>query len=199
MQWVYQQVLGLHKQENGYQKVEFAPQFDYRLKHVQGHYESSYGDLQIEYQLEKDEKHTIEINLAIPFGQTVTVKLPRTNGQVQVNGVNENLPLNLTEGKYTITYQPLTSYIEYYNLAMPAKQIMADQELVKELEPINDVFGFLKDPKNLETFGGSSLTEMNVMLPFINISDDDFTKIKGIMVQTPLASERKFLNERRTI
>lgn len=199
MQWVYQQVLGLHHQENGYQKVEFAPQFDYRLKHVQGHYESSYGDLQIEYQLEKDEKHTIEINLTIPFGQTVTVKLPRTNGQVQVNGVSESLPLTLTGGKYTISYQPVTSYIEYYNLAMPAKQIMADQELVEKLEPINDVFGFLKDPKNLETFGGSSLTEMNVMLPFINISDDDFAKIKEIMVQTPLASERKFLNERRTV
>ncbi|MCX8720817.1 MULTISPECIES: alpha-L-rhamnosidase [unclassified Lactobacillus] len=199
MQWVYQQVLGLGAQENGYQDVTFAPQFDYRLKHVQGHYESSYGDLKIEYQLEQDEHHTIEIKLSIPFGQHVKVKLPRANGQVKVNGSLETLPLDLTNGDYTISYQPETSYIEYYNLNMPAKDLMADQELIDQLLPINGVFGFLQDPKNLATFGSSSLIEMNVMLPFINISDDDFEQIKAIMAQTPLASERKFLNERRTV
>lgn len=199
MQWAYQQVLGIKNQSKGYQKVLFAPQFDYRLKHVKGHYESSYGDLKIEYQLEKDNNHTIEINLDVPFGQEVSVTLPRTNESVVVNGVAEKLPLTLSGGNYTITYQPESGYIEYYDLNMPAKQIMSDEELVKKLHSINSVFEFLKDPKNLATFGSSSLKEMNIMLPFINISDDDFDEIKSIMAKTPLASERKFINERRTV
>ena len=199
MQWVYQQVLGISSQTNGYQEVTLAPQFDYRLKHVQGHYESSYGDLQIEYQLETDERHTIKLNLNIPFGQQVTVKLPRATGEVQLNGEATGLPLKLTGGQYSISYVPSSSYIEYYNIDMPAKNLMADSELVEKLSPLNGVFGFLQDQNNLDTFGGSSLIEMNTMLPFVNISDEDFANIKAVLAETPLASERKFLNEGRTI
>ena len=199
MQWVYQQVLGISSQTNGYQEVTLAPQFDYRLKHVQGHYESSYGDLQIEYQLETDEQHTIKLNLNVPFGQQVTVKLPRATGEVQLNGEATSLPLKLTGGQYSISYVPSSSYIEYYNIDMPAKDLMADSELVEKLSPLNGVFGFLQDQNNLDTFGGSSLIEMNTMLPFVNISDEDLANIKAVLAETPLASERKFLNEGRTI
>ena len=82
---------------------------------------------------------------------------------------------------------------------MPAKDLMADSELVEKLSPLNGVFGFLQDQNNLDTFGGSSLIEMNTMLPFVNISDEDFANIKAVLAETPLASERKFLNEGRTI
>nr|WP_317638239.1 family 78 glycoside hydrolase catalytic domain [Lactobacillus xylocopicola] len=198
MQWVYQQVLGLAAQKNGYQQVTFAPQFDYRLKHVQGHYKSSYGNLEVDYRLETDKNHTIKIELNIPFGQEVTVKLPRVANTVVVNGAAKSLPLKLVSGRYTITYRPHTSYLEYYNLAMSVNQIMADQELVTKLQAISGVFTFLKRPENLKTFGSNSLLELNETLPFINISAEEFAEIKSIMAKTPLASERKFLHERRT-
>ncbi|MCT6904113.1 MAG: alfa-L-rhamnosidase, partial [Lactobacillus sp.] len=133
MQWVYQQVLGLRKQTKGYQNVLFAPQFDYRFKKVSGHYRSSYGDLKMAYQLETDTRHTIKVTLNIPFGQKVTVKLPRVKNKVELNGQPASLPLELTNGDFTISYLPKTSYIEYYNINMPAKQLMDDSELVKQL------------------------------------------------------------------
>ncbi len=199
MQWVYQQVLGLRKQTNGYQNVLFAPQFDYRLKKISGHYHSSYGDLKMAYQLETDAQHTIKVNLSIPFGQKVTVKLPRVKDKVEINGKRAYLPLELTNGDFTISYVPENSYIEYYNINMPAKLIMGDPELVKQLRPINTVFDFLQDPDNLKKFGENSMVELNSLLPFINISDEDFNQIKKILDTTPVTSERKFLNERRSL
>ena len=199
MQWVYQQVLGLRKQNNGYQNVLFAPQFDYRFKKISGHYHSSYGDLKMAYQLETDAKHTIKVNLSIPFGQRVTVKLPRVKDKVEINGRQSSLPLELTNGDFTISYVPENSYIEYYNINMPAKLIMGDPELVKQLRPINTVFDFLQDPDNLKKFGENSMVELNSLLPFINISDEDFNQIKKILDTTPVTSERKFLNERRSL
>lgn len=199
MQWVYQQVLGLRKQTNGYQKVLFAPQFDYRFKNISGHYHSSYGDLKMAYQLETDAKHTIKVNLSIPFGQKVTVKLPRVKDKVDLNGQPASLPLELTNGNFTISYVPETSYIEYYNTNMPAKQLMNDSKLVKQLKPINPVFDFLQDSDNIKKFGENSLVKLNGLLPFINISDEDFTQINKILDTTPVASERKFLNERRSL
>ena len=199
MQWVYQQVLGLRKQTNGYQNVLFAPQFDYRLKKISGHYHSSYGDLKMAYQLETDAQHTIKVNLSIPFGQKVTVKLPRVKDKVEINGKRAYLPLELTNGDFTISYVPENSYIEYYNINMPAKLIMGDPKLVKQLRSINTVFDFLQDPDNLKKFGENSMVELNSLLPFINISDEDFNQINKILDTTPVTSERKFLNERRSL
>ena len=82
---------------------------------------------------------------------------------------------------------------------MPAKLIMGDPELVKQLRPINTVFDFLQDPDNLKKFGENSMVELNSLLPFINISDEDFNQIKKILDTTPVTSERKFLNERRSL
>lgn len=199
MQWVYQQVLGIASQSDGYQKVLFAPQFDYRFKHVKGHYESSYGDLQIDYQLETDPKHTIKINLNVPFGQEVTLKLPRLSGTLLINDKKATMPITLTNGNFVISYQPQKSYIEDYNLSMPIKNIMSDQELVQRLDQVNSVFEFLKEDNNLKTFGNNSLAELNAKLPFINISAQEMAKIAQILNKTPLASERKFLNERHTV
>ncbi|MBI0120479.1 family 78 glycoside hydrolase catalytic domain [Lactobacillus sp. M0398] len=199
MQWVYQQVLGLRKQNNGYQNVLFAPQFDYRFKKISGHYHSSYGDLKMAYQLETDAQHTIKVNLSIPFGQRVTVKLPRVKDKVEINGRQSSLPLELTNGDFTISYVPEKSYIEYYNINMPVKELMSDAELVKELRPIHTVFDFLQDPDNLKKFGENSMVELNSLLPFINISDEDFNQINKILDTTPVTSERKFLNERRSL
>ena len=119
--------------------------------------------------------------------------------KVEINGKQAYLPLELTNGDFTISYVPENSYIEYYNINMPAKLIMGDPELVKQLRPINTVFDFLQDPDNLKKFGENSMVELNSLLPFINISDEDFNQIKKILDTTPVTSERKFLNERRSL
>ncbi|WEV66236.1 alpha-L-rhamnosidase [Bifidobacterium sp. ESL0764] len=200
MEWVYRYMLGIAGHEHGYRTVTLAPQFDYRLKHVRGHYRSSYGDLRVEYQLESDARHTVTLDVEVPFGQSVTVKLPRSrNAEINVNGQVVSQPLVLTNGTYHIAYRPDEDYIEHYNLDMPAAALMADKELLGQLEPINGVFGFLQQDGNLNNFGSLSLVKMNTMFPFVNISTQDFGKIKAIMDKTPLESERRFLDERRSL
>lgn len=105
----------------------------------------------------------------------------------------------LTNGTYHIAYRPDEDYIEHYNLDMPVAALMADKELLGQLEPINGVFGFLQQDGNLDNFGSLSLVKMNTMFPFVNISAEDFGKIKAIMDKTPLESERRFLDERRSL
>ena len=119
--------------------------------------------------------------------------------KVEINGRRSSLPLELTNGDFTISYVPENSYIEYYNINMPVKLIMGDPELVKQLRPINTVFDFLQDPDNLKKFGENSMVELNSLLPFINISDEDFNQINKILDTTPVTSERKFFNERRSL
>ena len=119
--------------------------------------------------------------------------------KVEINGRRSSLPLELTNGDFTISYVPENSYIEYYNINMPVKELMSDAELVKQLRPINTVFDFLQDPVNLKKFGENSMVELNSLLPFINISDEDFNQINKILDTTPVTSERKFLNERRSL
>ncbi|WEV70487.1 family 78 glycoside hydrolase catalytic domain [Lactobacillus sp. ESL0785] len=200
MQWAYKYVLGLREQTNGYQNVLLSPQFDYRLKHVIGFYESSYGQLKVDYQLETDENHTVKMRLEVPFGQTVNLKLPNyQEGSIKVNGLKKNDELTLTNGIFNITFIPQNSYIEYYTLNMPVKLLMSDSELLTQLTPINSVFLFLKDKTNLDNLGSMSLKQLDTMLPFINISDTDFSKIEQILNQTPLPEERKFLHERRSL
>ncbi|MBI0033797.1 hypothetical protein [Lactobacillus sp. M0396] len=119
--------------------------------------------------------------------------------KVEINSKRLSLPLELTNGDFTISYVPENSYIEYYNINMPVKELMSDAELVKQLRPINTVFDFLQDPDNLKKFGENSMVELNSLLPFINISDEDFNQISKILDTTPVTSERKFLNERRSL
>ncbi|MDF7638723.1 family 78 glycoside hydrolase catalytic domain [Lactobacillus sp. ESL0791] len=200
MEWVYKYVLGLNRTTFDYQKVTFKPNFDFRLKHVSGSYESSYGKLQFAYQLEADQLHTIKIKAIIPFGQIVNVILPRSqNANITINGKTTSGKIILTNGNYDICYQPDKSYIEYYDIEMPVKNLMIDKELVKELMPINTVFSFLQKEKNLENFDSMNLSTLNDSLPFINISKQEFKKISGILNKTPLMSERRFIHERRTV
>lgn len=190
MEWVYRYVLGIRTHSAGYQTVEFAPEFDYRLKHVKGHYQSSYGDLAIEYQIEADEAHTIKIHLAVPYGVTIKVDLPRTdkfsiNGDIKENGVE------LTVGNYEISYIPTKDYIERYTETTPVAVIMSDQELVNEINKVSDVLKmFENDPNGLQgPMGGMSLAKINEINPSINIDEAEFESIYRILTETPIESE----------
>ncbi|MBB2955204.1 hypothetical protein FHX77_000607 [Bifidobacterium commune] len=82
---------------------------------------------------------------------------------------------------------------------MLVSAIMSDKELLKQLEPINGVFGFLQQDGKLDNFGSLSLVTMNTMFPFVNILSEEFDEIKAVMDKTPLESERRFLGERSTL
>lgn len=191
MEWVYRYVLGIRKHTPGYQKIEFAPEFDYRLKHIKGHYQSSYGNFKAEYQIEADEKHTIKVKLTVPYGVTVKVNLPRTD-KFNLNGKEVNNGIELTAGTYSIDYIPSHDYIERYTEVTPVKVIMEDKELVEKIDEVSDALKmFESDPNGLQgPMGGMSLAKINEINPSINIPKEEFEKIYTILTNMPILSER---------
>lgn len=195
MEWAYTYLLGIQQVRPGYQEINFAPQFDYRLKQVNGHFDTPYGNFSVRYQIEADSKHTININLTIPFGTTVNVKLPRgENSTVLVNGEKKaNGCFSLTCGSYEICYIPSENYVEHYNSDTPASEIMADKLLIEKIDAIDPVLNFFKaDPAAVEGgLGTMSLTKLDTLLPFIQITPENLAKINEVLTATPILSERE--------
>ncbi|WP_334351503.1 alpha-L-rhamnosidase [Companilactobacillus sp. HBUAS56257] len=192
MEWAYKFVLGLHKQANGYQTVYLEPEFDYRLKHISGHYDSSYGDLKVKYDLETDDKHTIAAVIDVPFGQTVKLTLPRVGKEIVVDGktVNDET-ITLTVGHHEISYIPTHDYIGRYSAETKLLNITADKELFDKIKTITHELDMFNDPANVERLGQMSIPEANKLFPFINIPESDMKQIKDILVTTPVLSERE--------
>ena len=146
----------------------------------------------MEYQIEADEKHTIKVNLDVPYGAVGKVDLPRAE-KLTINGEEKNNGLELTAGHYEISYIPTHDYIERYTEATPVKVIMSDQELVAKIDEVSDVLKmFENDPNGLQgPMGGMTLAKINEINPAINIPAEEFEKINAILVSTPIESERK--------
>lgn len=195
MEWAYSYLLGIQNEKPGYQEFTFAPQFDYRLKQVNGYFDTPYGKIAVAYQIEADKEHSIEINLTIPFGTIVNVELPRAeNSSVSVNDANkENGRFSLTCGTYTMSYIPSENYIEHYNDETPASEIMADELLIEKIDAIDPVLDFFRtDPAAVQGgLGTMSLTKLNTLLPFIQITPENLSKINDVLAATPILSERE--------
>ena len=192
MEWGYRYLLGIRDHTPGYQKVIFSPNFDYHLKKVSGHYDSSYGRLNASYEIETDDMHTIKMTIDVPFGQTVTVTLPRAEkNPVSVNGLEKSGSFDLTCGHYEISYIPDQDFVERYTPKTPVSDIMKDSLLVESISRESDVLNFFKNPENLANLGKMSLNKLNEILPFINIEPDTLERINGILSSTPLLSERE--------
>lgn len=195
MEWAYKYLLGIQAAAPGYREITFAPQFDYRLKQVSGHFDSPYGRIAVAYQIEADKEHTIKINLTVPFGASVKVALPRAETtSITVNDqLKENDGFVLTCGTYAISYIPTESYVEHYSSETPAAEIMADDLLVKKIDAVDPVLNFFKaDPEAIKGgLGTMSLTKLNTLLPFIQISPENLAKINDILTTTPILSERE--------
>ncbi|RHW51193.1 alfa-L-rhamnosidase [Bombilactobacillus bombi] len=190
MHWAYQYLLGITEHSAGYQQITFAPQFDYRLPKIKGHFTTPYGDLRIQSAIETDEQHTIKVHLEIPFGVQVKIQLPRAPKIL----VNDTKYLSgtfvLTAGKYDLQYQPTTDYIETYHQDTPVAAILKDKELVKQIQTIDPILDFFKDDPTSD-LAQMSLTKLDTTFPFINISPDHLQQINQLLEQTPVLTQRK--------
>ena len=196
MEWAYKYLVGIQPLSVGYQKVRIAPNFNYRLKQVSGHFDSIYGRIAVSYQIEKDEDHTIDLKIKIPIGVEAQLDLPRSQGQeIFINGqLASEQDLTLTAGEYEIHYQPSQDFIQRYDEQTKVVEIMQDEELVAKIDAVDPVLMFFKnDPGALHGLGNMSLAKLNALLPFINISADNLAKIHQILASTPILSERQRL------
>lgn len=195
MEWGYKYLLGLCDHTVGYKEIVFSPHFDYRLKHVNGHFDTPYGEFAVNYQIEATIDHTIKLNLQVPFGITTHVDLPRAeNVAIQVNDqLYQGGQFDLTAGNYMISYIPTEDYVERYNEETPVIEIMQDKKLVTMIDEVDPVLDFFRnDPNALNGgLGTMSLAKLNLLLPFITISPETLDQITAILCETPILSERE--------
>ncbi|MBL1125085.1 Bacterial alpha-L-rhamnosidase [Streptococcus suis] len=197
MEWGYKYVVGIRNPKAGYKEFDFSPEFDYRLDKIESYFDSPYGKISVNYQIECDENHTIKIHLTVPFGSTAHVHLPRSEQtNVSVNGNNyNNGHFELSGGNYTISYIPSHDYIERYNKDTSVSEIMSDPLLVEKIDEIdteNPILTFFKnDPDAVQGgLGKMSLAKVNSILPFITISDENLKKVEDILMNTIVITQR---------
>ena len=194
MEWAYKFVLGIRNPNQGFKEFDLAPEFDYRLNSVAGHYQSSYGKIAVSYRIETDEKHTITLTVDVPFGSTAHVTLPRSKGVlVSINDSSSHGgQFDLTAGHYEISYIPTQDYVERYAASTPVSTIMADEELVAQIDDIHPVLDFFrKDPGAVQGgLGKLSLAKLDEILPFITIPKEDLKKIESLLEQTIILNQR---------
>lgn len=194
MEWAYKFVLGIRNSNQGFKEFDLAPEFDYRLNSVAGHYQSSCGKIAVSYRIETDEKHTITLTVDVPFGSTAHVTLPRSKGVlVSINDSSSHGgQFDLTAGHYEISYIPTQDYVERYAASTPVSTIMADEELVAQIDAIHPVLDFFrKDPGAVQGgLGKLSLAKLDEILPFITIPKEDLKKIESLLEQTIILNQR---------
>ena len=194
MEWAYKFVLGIRNPNQGFKEFDLAPEFDYRLNSVAGHYQSSCGKIAVSYRIETDEKHTITLTVDVPFGSTAHVTLPRSKGVlVSINDSSSHGgQFDLTAGHYEISYIPTQDYVERYAASTPVSTIMADEELVAQIDAIHPVLDFFrKDPGAVQGgLGKLSLAKLDEILPFITIPKEDLKKIESLLEQTIILNQR---------
>ena len=194
MEWAYKFVLGIRNSNQGFKEFDLAPEFDYRLNSVAGHYQSSCGKIAVSYRIETDEKHTITLTVDVPFGSTAHVTLPRSKGVlVSINDSSSHGgQFDLTAGYYEISYIPTQDYVERYAASTPVSTIMADEELVAQIDAIHPVLDFFrKDPGAVQGgLGKLSLAKLDEILPFITIPKEDLKKIESLLEQTIILNQR---------
>lgn len=182
MTWAYLYLLGLRHHKAGYQEIDFKPMFNYRIKNLDGHLDTSYGRFNVKYQLECDEKHTIKIELQIPFGTKVNVILPKTD-VFTINRKEYPNGTQLLSGTYQLRYIPKEDYLKHLSLDTPVIEIMNNKKLVQEINKVSNALKpFEQDPKGLERpYAKMGLEKINAMIPPITIGSEDLQKIEQIL------------------
>ncbi|MBK0347796.1 family 78 glycoside hydrolase catalytic domain [Aerococcaceae bacterium zg-ZJ1578] len=195
MDWGYQYVLGIRNPHNGYQTFDIAPEFDYRLSQVSGYFDSPYGKINVAYQIETNKDHLIKLSIDVPFGSQANVVLPRSKeSDIHINHqLHSGEQILLNAGHYEIEYIPQENYIERYSRHTSIVEIFADSELVQQIDEIDPVLNFFKNDADALNggLGKMSLTKVNSILPFINITDENLEKINVLLESTPILAQRK--------
>ncbi|MGU9946102.1 family 78 glycoside hydrolase catalytic domain [Lactobacillus delbrueckii subsp. bulgaricus] len=179
--WMYEYLLGFRDYTPGMQKIKLAPLFTAKLQHLQGSLRTSYGLLKVEYQLETNSDHLIEIELSVPFGMQVTVDLPRSeNVVIYVNSMSYSEKIVLTGGEYHISYVPTKMYIETYSMASTPIEILNNSKLKEQfIALLPEVYKSFDHQGNVyHMMGNKPLTEV---LARQKVSKDRLEKFKRIL------------------
>lgn len=135
--WLYKDVCGLKPVEScpGFKRAHIEPQPNYRLGSVALTTQTAAGEYQVSWAISAD--GVLMVSVTVPFDCSARLTLPdidklakmRIQGDVQA-GVEQHdrVIVDLTAGRYRFEYTPIVDYIPRYNIAMPIRELLSNDE-----------------------------------------------------------------------
>lgn len=166
IEFVYRDVAGLQCLEPGFRKVRIAPMLSSRLGYTRLRYESAYGTYRSEWEIMKDGK--VQIRIEIPFGCSAEVQLPHYAGEE----IGE-----LTAGCYEFTYQPTVEVRAKYTVKTMFKDMLHDEQAVAVIKSTCPMLMWFLGSGNEDFLCETPETLMN--MGFMGFRAEDVKKLQG--------------------
>ena len=151
VEYMYRDVAGLKALEPGFKKVEIAPLINQKLHFIKMRYESVYGTYRSEWEILKDSK--VHVTIEIPFGCTAVVKLPFYGDEP----VDE-----LSSGVYEYTYVPTTELRSRYTMKTLFKDMIDDPKAMEIIERVSPMLNWFLSTGNQDYLYESLTTLQNM-------------------------------------
>lgn len=152
VEFLYRNVAGLKAIEPGFKHVEISPLVNRKLQYVKMAYDSAYGTYRVEWNILKDGK--IHVLIEIPFDCSASVKLPLCA---------EQLEEELSAGRYEYTYMPTQNLRCKYTKKTLFKDMMQDPEAVETIERVAPLLMWALNSQNQDYLHESLLTLQNLL------------------------------------
>ncbi len=165
IEFVYRDVAGLQCVEPGFRKVKIAPMLNSRLGYTKLRYESVYGTYRSEWEILKDGK--VRICVEVPFGCTAEVKLPHYAGEK----IGE-----LTTGCYEFTYQPTVEVRGKYTVKTMFKDMLEDEKAVEVIKTVCPMLIWFLSSGNEDFLCETPETLMN--MGFMGFREEDVKRLQ---------------------
>jgi alpha-L-rhamnosidase len=141
--WIYKDVCGLNPVEStpGFKRALIQPHPDFRLRSAKLTSRTASGLYCVAWEI--SDSGYVTFDIAIPFDCRAELVLPDINAFSEVDYRGESLPhkkcncsitLELVSGSYRFGYQPNRNYIPRYNIEMPIRELLANEQIKAILE-----------------------------------------------------------------
>ena len=165
VEFLYRDVAGLQCLEPGFRKVKIAPMLNSHLGYTKLRYESTYGTYRAEWEILKDGK--VHISIEIPFGCSAELKLPHYVGEE----IGE-----LTAGCYEYTYEPTVEVRAKYTIKTMFKDMLRDEQAVAVIRQVCPMLMWFLGSGNEDFLHETPETLMN--MGFMGFREEDVKKLQ---------------------
>ena len=191
VEWMYRNMCGLNPSTGdtrvtGFRRALIAPKPDASIQWARAHYRSAAGWYASGWQI--DDQGGLIFNFAIPFNASAVVLLPDAQvGKITINGeavndgrqVDQCVELELSAGKYTITYQPTRPYVQTFSTYTPIVKLVRSEQVVAALAETFPMIMALNDMM-LAAIGDASIRDM-AQTPFLPLTEQQLDGLDQIL------------------
>ena len=144
-EWLFRHSAGIQPVDSapGFTQVAFIPTLNWKLRSMEGRYDSPSGVYESRWEI-LDDTH-VRLFVAVPFGCSATLKLPKAKDTVYLDSENPVFAdvrgglCHLTAGEYHVTYETEEPLRVRYSTYMPVRLLMEEAEVVKKLSAQADL------------------------------------------------------------